>query len=310
MRQIPNSIRVFARGGLGNQLFQYGAAYHLSHKLGLQVEVDDVLVSGHARFNSGLNKSYLELDSFENELIFTKNTSEIRAKVLSRSLGAMRLLGDRFPVTLLKLGSYSNEFEDQIETFNKINSPITINGYCSTPSYFPDCGKQIAENITKVLDPSDWYQNWIGKIEQTNPIGLNIRLGDYKNLQHIYGKLDPDYYKRSAEILVNLLGDRPLWIFSDEPELAKEMLGNEFENLSVVSHPAEKRPIEYLNLLAKCEGIVCANSSFSWWASYIATQLNPKSKIIFPRPMFDSKKFSEPFNWLPDNWLTVGRKVN
>ncbi len=303
-------IRIYARGGLGNQLFQFAAAYHLAHTHNLQIEVDDVLVSPQARFNKGLGKRQLELDSFDSQLTVLRNKSKLRSEFKSRMLGLARLLGDKFPDLMLRFGTFANEFEDQLPTFKRIESATTINSYCSTPDYFPDCGKAIAQKIVDLNDPSDWYLTWSTKVSEAKPIGMNIRLGDYKNLTHIYGSVDPEYYWRSVQLLKELVGDRPIWIFSDEPELAAEILREKFGQLRFVEHSNDPRPIEYLNLLAKCEGIVCANSSFSWWAAFVATQLNPSSKVVFPRPMFNSNELREPFNWLPKNWFTLGRNLD
>jgi hypothetical protein len=302
-------IRIYARGGLGNQLFQFAAAYHLAHTYNLKIEVDDVLVSSQARFNKGLGKRQLELDGFDSQLIILRNNSTLRSEFKSRMLWIARLLGDKFPDLMLRFGTFANEFEDQLATFKRIESAATINSYCSTPDYFPDCGNEIAQRISEVNEPSDWYLKWSTEISATKPMGINIRLGDYKNLTHIYGTVDPEYYWRSVQLLKELVGDRPIWVFSDEPELAAELLREKFGQLKFVEHSNDPRPIEYLNLLAKCEGIVCANSSFSWWAAFVATQLNPSSRVVFPRPMFNSNEIREPFNWLPSDWFTLGRNL-
>ena len=303
------AIKIYARGGLGNQLFQYGAAFHLSHLLNLPIFVDSVLVSTNAKFNTGLGKRSLELNSFENGLNFLPEKSKFASRLQSKILGINRLAGDYFPKLLIKLGTYANEFNDQIEIFNQIKSPISLNSYCSTPKYFFDCGQEVTSQITKIKNPTNWYFEWQQKIQSEKPIGLNIRLGDYQNLKNIYGEVDPEYYFSSVELLRNLLGERPIWIFSDDPELAQRILEPKFGKLQFVSHPENRRPIEYLNVLANCEGIVCANSSFSWWGAYVASQQNSEVKVVFPRPMFNTTKFKEPFNWLPSNWITLGRKI-
>jgi len=308
--QPKKAIKIYARGGLGNQLFQYGAAYHLSKKLDLPIVVDDVLVSKFSRFNRGLNRSGLELDKFENNIFFHNNNSRFRSEYLSRVLTALRLLGDKFPNFVLSLGTYSNEFQDHISTFNKIDSKVAINAYCSTPAYFGEFGLEISQQISRIKNLSNWYIEWSAKLKEIKPIGLNLRLGDYKNLSSIYGTVDPNYYANSAKVLQQILGEREVWIFSDEPELASELIGGSLNNLTIVKHPENKKPIEYLNLLAQCDGIVCANSSFSWWAGYLATNLNQNSQIIFPRPMFNKNKYKEPNNWLPNNWITLGRKIS
>jgi hypothetical protein len=310
IRNQKEAIIFYPRGGLGNQLFQYGAAYHLSHVLNLPLVADSILLGKSARFNPGLDPRHLELDKFENTLVFAKDNSSLRDTFDTRILTLQRLIGDRFPLLLLKLGIFANEKQDQIEAFKLIKGPIKINSYCSTPEYFSDCQAGLVNQIRKIKNPSNWYLDLIEEILNVNPIAINMRLGDYKNLSHIYGKPDPNYYVKAIKTLSKTFGDRPIWIFSDEPELARELMDSYLTISKIVSHPVNSSPIEYLNALASCRAIVCANSSFSWWAAFISTNLYDKSQIVFPRPMFDSPKIAEPFNWLPSSWITIGRKIN
>jgi len=303
-------IKLYPRGGLGNQLFQYGAAFHLSHKLRLPVLVNNILLSKGARFNPGLGVRNYELDKFENNLIEKNTINKFGASLLSRLLTVERLVGDKFPELLLKINIFANEKNDQLSLFNDLQSGVSINSYCGSPHYFDDCSDEIASSITKVINPSEWFQENLKTLQSERPIAINVRLGDYKNLSHIYGKPDPYYYAEGLEICRQQLGNRPIWIFSDEPELAAELLNGNIKVDRIVEQPQSPEPIEYLNLLGLCDGIVCANSSFSWWGGFLSNYHHKNSTIIFPRPMFNTEKLVEPFNWLPSSWMTIGRNLD
>lgn len=307
---MSKRILLFPRGGLGNQLFQFGASFHLSHKLGLPIYVNNVLLGENARFNPGLGLRNYELNKFENSIIEENTENPIAAAILSRLLTAHRMVGDRFPNLLISLGIFANEKNDNLEIFQKISTGVQINSYCGTPGYFEDCGKTISEQITKILNPSNWYEDFSAKIQSEDPIALNVRLGDYKNLTHIYGKPDSRYYATGLDLIKSQLGDRPVWIFSDEPNLAKEILQKDIKIDYIVEHPKQPSPIEYLNLLAQCKGMVLANSSFSWWGGFISSNLNLGVQVVFPRPMFNVRNITEPFNWLPKSWITLGRDLD
>jgi len=303
---VKKQITLFPRGGLGNQLFQYGAAVNLSRKFGVPIVVDDVLLK------SGVNRRYfnpvkLELNSFQNELVFEAKSKGIPAKVRSRILALQRLLGDRFPQMPISIKYFASEKKENLTFFQTLKSPVNINSYCGSPLFFGDYADEICKNISQIIDPSEWLTKIIIDISSSKPIGLNVRLGDYKNLTHIYGKFDISYYLRSLELVKKISGHSKVWLFSDEPELAKELFAGQIQFERIVSIPTEFRPIEYLVALSNCEAIICANSSFSWWAAFLAQYRNPDVKVVFPRPMFANPQISEPFNWLPSNWLTVGR---
>jgi len=114
-------ILLYPRGGLGNQLFQYGAAYRLSKKLALPIYVNDVLLDRPISRKSDIANRNLELNRFENDIEFISMSSRPRKFLVSRLLTVLRLIGDRHPKLLLNLGFFSNEQVDQIQVFNLIN---------------------------------------------------------------------------------------------------------------------------------------------------------------------------------------------
>ena len=304
MRQ---DIRVYARGGLGNQLFQFSAAYSLSKKLNLPITVDDLLLISGSKLKN-VAKRDLELDSFENSCKFNYQNIGAKNTAKQKFLTIQRLLGDRFPKFILKLGAYANESNDSFTLFDEITTPVTINSYCGNRVYFEDFSSEIVTQITNIKNPSGTYQRLSEEIRQQSPIAIHLRLGDYKNLIDVYGKPDINYYKNGIDLLKLKLGERPIWVFSDEPAKAEEFFSNEIQVDKFVEVNQEVRPIEYLNAMAQCLGIVCANSSFSWWAGYIASERSA-AQVIFPRPMFNLEAIKEPFNWLPPNWTSLGRSI-
>jgi len=309
MNRHAGKIVLYPRGGLGNQLFQYGAALQLSNELGYPIIVNDTLLSSSVKLNNGVGHRFLELDQFENQISEIISPSGVTSKLLSKALTLQRLVGDRAPKLLLNFRFFASERQDQIEVFRTIKKAVAINSYCSSPAYFPDCQDELAKQISKIRQPSQWYERLSKEIGDVSPIAMHLRLGDYKNLGHIYGRPDPDYYANAVDQVKEKLGERPVWLFSDEPELASEIIGKRIEISRVIEQNESDRAIEHLNLLGKCQGIVCANSSFSWWGGFLSSKLIPSSTIVFPRPMFDSPNLKEPHNWLPAQWLTLGRRV-
>jgi hypothetical protein len=302
-------IVLYPRGGLGNQLFQYGAALQLANQLDLPIVINDALLGSSLKLNSGVGRRLLELDQFESSIALIHSPSDANSKIISKALTAQRLIGDKAPKLLLNLGFFSNEKQDQIEVFKTIKKSVSINSYCSSPSYFPDCQIELAEQISKIREPSKWYQQQTNELSEISPIGVHVRLGDYKNLGHIYGQPDPQYYATALDLVKDKIGERPVWLFSDEPKLAAEIAGKAIKIDRVVDQSESDRAIEHLNLLGKCQGIVCANSSFSWWAGFLSTKLNTKSTVVFPQPMFDTPDLKEPENWLLPEWLTATRRI-
>jgi len=121
----------------------------------------------------------------------------------------------------------------------------------------------------------------IGKIDK---VGIHCRRGDYvKNPFHTDFS-ETDYYERAMA----LFPDKEFLIFSDDKEWCK----TRFPNIEIYSGTTE---IEDFNGLASCEGIVMANSSFSWWASYLsnAKVVAPKEELWYKDGMIRCKLLKE-----------------
>ena len=101
-----------------------------------------------------------------------------------------------------------------------------------------------------------------------------------------------DYYERAMA----LFPEDKFLVFSDDPEWCKE----KFKDNSRVQVMEKGNEIEDFNLLASCNGIIGANSSFSWWAAFLNP--NPDIKRVFPKNWYaDGVQRTK----LPDNWITI-----
>lgn len=309
MNRRGSKIILYPRGGLGNQLFQYGSALQLSKSLELPIAINEVLLGSRIKSNPALQKCSLELNEFENSITEMYSPGKLKSELLSKTLTVARLLGDRAPRFLLKFGIFANERTDQINVFRTIRKAVSINSYCSSLAYFSECQDELAQQISQIRNPSEWYLQSVKELGEVSPIALHIRLGDYKNFSSIYGRPDPEYYANAVNLITERIGERPIWLFSDEPELANEIVESRINVSRVIDHNVGDRAIEHLNLLGKCQGIVCANSSFSWWSGFLSSKLVQGSTVVFPRPMFDLPNLREPHNWLPGDWLTLGRRI-
>ena len=309
MGKAAGNVVLYPRGGLGNQLFQYGAALQLSIDLGCRIAVNDSLLNPKVTMNAGVASRHLELDEFENQIYTTTKSRGLSSKFRSKTMTIQRLVGDKAPRLLLKMGVFANEQTDQIKVFRDIRKPVVINSYCSSPAFFPDCQNVLARQISEIKKPSQWYTQTAKELELDAPIALHVRLGDYRDLSSMYGSPDPQYYANAVRLITEKIGERPIWLFSDEPELASKILEKHVTVSRVIDPKASDRAIEHLNLLGKCQGIVCANSSFSWWGGFLSSQLVSGSVVVFPNPMFDSPEYKEPENWIPADWVRLERRV-
>ena len=128
-------------------------------------------------------------------------------------------------------------------------------------------------SIADVLSPSK-------KIQEIEFVSMHVRRTDYLALSDIYLNLDTSYYE---EAISNFSKENSIFlIFSDDVDfIQKEPL---FQNLTH-KHIITNQDDEYCFwLMSACHHNIIANSSYSWWASYINS--NPNKLIVCPSKWF------------------------
>jgi hypothetical protein len=304
MREKGVTVRL--RGGLGNQLFQYAAGLAKSRELKTGLTIDARQLPGIGRVTKGVSHWPEQISEFRNGASGILRSDGINMG-LARLLQIERAVGDLYPNALAKLGRYANEINPSIDAFRSIAArQVTVNAYCNSPSYFLGSQDEIRQRIADLVNPSDDYLKASELVKLEAPLGIHVRLGDYKNLKSIYGGVDSSYFANALGLAEKVGGKREIWLFSDEPDLALSMLGKAIKDLRVAPVSKELSGLESLLVMSKCRGIVASNSTFSWWAAYLMEQAQP---IIFPRPFFAATSLSEPKSMLLNNWIQIGRSV-
>lgn len=133
--------------------------------------------------------------------------------------------------------------------------------YVQNYEYFQD----YAEEIKKL------YGEGIGYLPY---VAIHLRRGDYVNNPTYVDLATTGYYIDAT----NLFPNRKFLVFSDDIPFAKTYFeGDKFAFDDSVDS------IEALNKMASCDGIIMANSSLSWWASFLAPA---SGKIVAPKLWF------------------------
>jgi hypothetical protein len=279
-------------GGLGNQLFIFGAALEQARRLGVKVEVDTSFYSIHKKRVYGLDELF-ELSVHE------PTPSETNPSLIRRALKyALRRL--KRSDLLMEFKEKSHRFQPEIFT---IRPGTTIEGYFQSAKYFPSVGAEIAQSIRNV-EVSTSEQAIIDDVASKPFIAVHVRRGDYLTESHIretHGLTTKGYYEASLEILGRKVA--PCIVFSDSPEVAeKELMG--ISELVFDSRLSPLGELATLKLMSLASGIVMSNSSFSWWAAYTMSHFDPGSTVISPRPWSKDIFFNEEL--IHRRWWNIG----
>lgn len=304
MREKLATVRL--RGGLGNQLFQYSAGLAKARALEAKLVIDARQLPVNAEMVNGVSHWPEQISAFRHGADTILRSPRVNIQ-RSRLRQIERATGDAAPRLLARWGIYANELNPSLETFAAIrNTQVSINAYCNSPSYFQGLEAEIRDRISDLVQPSDDFLGDFAAVQKNSPLAIHIRLGDYKNLKSIYGGVDVRYFVNSVALARQLSGDREVWLFSDEPQLASNILDGNIANLRIAPTSNRLTSLESLLIISKCEGIVASNSTFSWWAAFLMKQSAP---IIFPRPFYASQTMNEPKSMLLENWIQLGRQI-
>ena len=128
---------------------------------------------------------------------------------------------------------------------------LNIHGYFQSVRYFDDC----EDIIKRMLMPK-----YIGNFSEYTSI--HVRRGDYLIHKGCYNILNMEnYYEKAIEAC---FGKKYL-IFSDDiPWCKRHFIGNNFD------FSEERNPVKDLGNMLSCSNHIIANSSFSWWGSWLS----------------------------------------
>lgn len=154
---------------------------------------------------------------------------------------------------------YTEITQDNIELF----------GYFQSEKYFSNCPEKISDLFEPSHDIKEYIEYKYNHLFKKNTCSIHVRRGDYLNLSEYHYNLDLSYY----QTIMQMFPDFYYVCFSDDINWCKENIkANEF---------IEDRAGVELHLMSIMKNNIIANSSFSWWASW----LNPnKDKLVFAPP--------------------------
>lgn len=254
-------------GRLGNQMFQFASALGIANK-----------ISSDVKFPIENTKNYLNNGPIDSK---TGKSMDVKCDLLDCFSGKIEtyfiessLIESRYQFT-------ESGFEYDPAISNII--PYTnINGYYQTDLYF----NFIQEKIKEIFNFKDEYKyigNAIyesinGKNSKDEIISMHVRRGDYVLYPDHHPPCDINYYKNAIEIIKSeSQSPKKILIFSDDKEWCRiNFTGDEY----IISE--NDNPYIDLYLMSLCDYHIIANSSFSWWGSWLAKS----KKTIAPLKWF------------------------
>jgi hypothetical protein len=255
---MKKSVTVRIRGGLGNQLFCYAIGFYLAKQNNL-----DFIIDGDTGFIGDKFGREYSLHRFGHK----KNKIKKIYWLFSRFL-VIRLLVKIFYLTF-KIPHKKRIF--WVENWGafrsngiKLNGNLYLDGYWQKADYlfeFRDC---LRNSLMKNLRKESQVRL------KPNSVAVHFRGSEVNFI------LDEDYYLAAVTKMRSKIKDPHFYLFSDV----------NFENISSAFIEGEYTIVpkggddgfDNFILMCQCENFIIANSTFSWWASFLSEN---DQKIIF-----------------------------
>jgi hypothetical protein len=257
-------VTITITGGLGNQLFQIAAAYAYAKRHGLELQI-----------------------------LLYKTEYDGRSTYWYSILSRLQ----SYLVTTLPDG-LSKWYEQAATVYSPIPEckSLHIGGYLQSSKYFKDYANEIKElyklNEDQVYMLNSKYPQLVENKDRM--VVVHARRTDYtKNdgMIQFHGPLTDDYYQRAIAAMVARISNPCFLLVADDPSYwtsmtskIKELKDNPCYILS------DETDINTFALLQQFHYYIIANSTFSWWAAWLADTKH----VIAPKRWFG---LSGPKEW-------------
>lgn len=265
--------------GLGNQLFQYAAARATAQRLAAPLACD-------LRWFDGANRRRGRQD--RRDYLLPQLGWDLPAEPARTVEGFYpkwwwRWTRRRPAGRLIR----QVDGDPRVGEFFAAAGTVCLQGYWQGEVFFEPVKEEIGAHLGALRPAGAVNAPWLDALAAPGAVAVHVRRGDYagsRSPRRLLGPLEPDYYQSALAGL----GATHAVVFSDEIGWCRE---NFRPGLPVTwVEPAGPLTDEWL-CLAQARALVTANSTFSWWAAWIAARRG--ARVVAPARWFADRNYAE-----------------
>ncbi|MCC0727051.1 alpha-1,2-fucosyltransferase [Clostridioides sp. ZZV14-6045] len=318
---FPNNVVVVrAKGGLGNQMYQYATARNIQMKTNKNLIIDTSFYKNYKLWDYGLDIFSLNKDNtvevnvkyrdlFELGLILDYKLDGYYSDINIMDI-EQKLLESKDIIDKSRLKGYYFENEDREQIFNESllyskESKIYLDGYFENHKYYEGMQKILREDFKVIKNINEKAKILLNDIKDENSVCLHVRRGDKaycKETNEVHGVCSVEYFNKAVEILTSKVSNLKFYIFSDDIEWVKKNI--KLENGIYVDRTMTTYNFEDFELMKNCKYFIISNSSFSWWAAWLADF--EQKIVIAPQKLYaKEEKNKKSLDWTPEKWIRI-----
>ena len=295
-------IAVNIKDGLGNQMFQFAAAYAVAKRNKTKVICDTRSLEEKIK-NPPVDYVFREfsLDIFN---IYPSKLNFFDL-LITLQLGKKYTTRFFFSNILDKISPFN--YLERSRKINKklINTKLKIlylDGYWQSEGYFKD----FREDILKIFNFDELKNEkknieFLKNINISNDVCLNIRRTDHLNSKEL-NVMTTDYYKKGINYFLEKKNNTKFYIFSDDLEWCRNKYPNK-EKFKIVGHEYSGNKFKnYLYLMSRFKNFIIPNSTFAWWGTWLSQQTN---KVVIAPKKWSGLDSESDIDTPLDEWIRI-----
>lgn len=295
-------IVVRLKGGLGNQMFQYalGRVLSIKNNTELLFNIEAYEDKTPRPFKNAMPVRDLQLDVFTIAGRVAQK-SEIPWLYRMYGKGAFMLCIDAVRRRIFRHNAQELSFRPFTPRMLELGSNSYLDGFFQSPKYFEGYELIIRNDFTLKNIPGEAIRVLAEEISKHNSVCVHLRRGDYVG-NKAHEVVGMEYYKEGITYLGKNTAIEKIYVFSDDIEWCKNNLIFEFPTTFVGQEYVGHKDEGHMYLMSRCRHFIIANSSFSWWAAWLA---ECKEKIVVcPKQWFPDGSINTS-DLLPEGWIRI-----
>jgi hypothetical protein len=290
----PNNLIVsYISAGLGNQLFQYCAGRGLAAMAQCTLKVD---VTSYARAGE---RAY--------------RLAPMGVRAVPVDLWEQLRLRVSFGRRLHRVGCIANALfgtrrfrviDDQQSGFQpdvlEARGLVFLRGYWESECYFRHIASQLRSELLANASHRSEDADLVKQMSEVNAVAVHVRRGDLVSSQrysHVVVQ-DESYYSRARDFIESRVTNPHYFVFSDDPIWPQQHL-NLGARVTFLNGEGQRADWQDLHLMARCKHFIIANSTFSWWAAWLATS---SDKVVAAPRRWRTTSKEPPPDLIPSDW--------
>ncbi len=280
-------VSVRLKGGLGNQMFQLASAYAM------------------ARLGGGVFCTSREKPEPDSRPTMYWDTMLTAWKPF--------LLDGPIPPNLYLVAEQSATTYMGVPV--QIPKPgICLDGYLQSPKYFgtPEIVAEIRHLMSapaKILDEVKTdYSFLLDPSVRKRVVVVHARRGDYLKAADCHGPLTAKYYKAATERMLETEAVKdPIFLLVSDDQTFWHLVWHDvpaFSTHTTIFLKSDETDVRTLTLLQQFNYFILANSTFSWWAAWLANR-GSEGSVIVPAKWFGPTGPSDYEDIYEPHWIRL-----